>query len=92
MLDQPQEGFAAEDRLALMVLGLLSTSGRVAHLSVIPRTDGQPAPVCPLSYFLLGVVSVGLTARATLACAETSADRPTATPARAMPPSAGLLR
>ena len=77
MLGDQLEDYTGRDRFAAAILGALSLSDRVAALATVARADGGVAAESALAHFLLGVVSVGRTLRATLSCD----DRPVAGPA-----------
>jgi hypothetical protein len=94
VLGNQLEDFAGRDRFAAAILGALSLSDRVAVLATLPRADGGVAAESALAHFLLGVVSVGRTLRATLSCDDRAAAAPAdggGAPARPSTPS-GMLR
>ncbi len=94
MLGDQLDDFAGRDRFAAAILGALSLSDRVAVLAMVPRADGGLAAESALAHFLLGVVSVGRTLRATLSCHDRAAAAPAdggAWPTRPSTPS-GMLR
>jgi hypothetical protein len=60
------EGYAGRERLAEMVLGLISLGDRLAALARVPRVDGGSAGGGPLIEVLLGLLSVRRTLRQAL--------------------------
>ena len=68
MLGDQLDDYAGRDRFAAAILGALSLSDRIAALATLPRADGGVAAESAFAHFLLGVVSVGRTLRATVSC------------------------
>jgi hypothetical protein len=79
MLEHRLEDFGDQERLAALVLGLLSVTDRLEMLSRVARSDGRESPPGPLADAVLGVISLGRTLRAVLG----PCDQPTIPPAEA---------
>jgi hypothetical protein len=69
VLDARIESFASRERFAHAVLGLLSFTERTRALALAPRATPGRAPDGPVTDFLLGLISLGYSLRATIGCA-----------------------
>lgn len=67
-LGRQHQDFAGAERLADMVLGVLSWSDRVAALSALERAGGDRRENGGICDLLLGIISVGRTVKAIVAC------------------------